>query len=86
MLDALLRLLAQKQAACLFYSFITGDEEEAPPEGEQLVPSVEVVPLGADSGLNESQRMAVQSWAAPLSLIWGPPGMALFLSFLSGRK
>ncbi|KIK00426.1 hypothetical protein K443DRAFT_611821 [Laccaria amethystina LaAM-08-1] len=72
MLDALLRLLTQKQAACLFYSFITGDEEEAPED--QQVPSVEVIPPGDDSGLNESQRMAVQSWAAPLSLIWGPPG------------
>ena len=79
MLDALLRLLVQKQAACLFYSFITGDEEEAP-DGEQ-VPAVEVIPPGDDSGLNESQRMAVQSWAAPLSLIWGPPGMSLSLSF-----
>ena len=77
MMDALVRLLTEKEASCPSYNIITGasmDETESPvgasgeesnSEEEEFIPS---------SNLNDSQVAAVNSCISPLSLIWGPPG------------
>jgi hypothetical protein len=72
MMDALKRLLADKEECCVFYKLIVG--EEGTSTLEQLEPPPESASPAPD-GLNESQLLAMSSWRTPLSLIWGPPGM-----------
>ena len=72
MMDALKRLLADREECCMFYKLIVG--EEGPSILEQLEPPPESASPAPD-GLNESQIHAMSSWRTPLSLIWGPPGV-----------
>ena len=72
MMDALKRLLADREECCLFYHLLVG--EEGPSILEQLEPLPEST-FPEPDGLNESQLLAMRSWQSPLSLIWGPPGM-----------
>ena len=72
MMDALKRLLVDREECCVFYKLIVG--EEGPSILEQLEPPPESA-SPAPGGLNESQILAMSSWRTPLSLIWGPPGM-----------
>jgi hypothetical protein len=52
------------------------DEDEGSEEGSNFEePSEIILPNATQVGLNESQLQAVASWSAPLSLIWGPPGI-----------
>jgi len=73
MIDALQRLLQQRETCCGFYDTITGNTENT----NTPMP---VITHDMDSespevqGLNPSQITAIQSCKAPLSLIWGPPG------------
>ena len=71
MMDALKRLLSEREECCVFYKLIVG--EEGPSILEQLEPPPESTSPAPD-GLNESQILAMNSWRMPLSLIWGPPG------------
>jgi regulator of nonsense transcripts 1 len=83
MMDALKRLLADREECCVFYKLIVGEEE--PSILEQLEPPPETA-CPAPEGLNESQILAMRSWRTPLSLIWGPPGMTIsrrLISFFS---
>ena len=86
MMDALKRLLADRDECCVFYRLVVG--EEGPSILEQLEPPPEST-YPAPDGLNESQILAMRSWRSPLSLIWGPPGMSvsrrLFISCLTSR-
>ncbi|TFK70694.1 RNA-directed RNA polymerase [Pluteus cervinus] len=92
MMDAISRLLKKKDECCRFYSIITGDrsaeDEDVTEEAVEQAPSQDRQP-GAHSSLNQSQIDAVNSSRAPLSLIWGPPGMGFivrqwsFKSFLT---
>jgi len=73
MMDALLRLLQDREGSCLFYSIITGDT----PADDTIF----AVPASSSSdeipepdSLNPSQLTAIRSCEVPLSLIWGPPG------------
>ena len=85
MMDALKRLLADREECCVFYNLIVG--EAGPSILEQLEPPQESDSPAPD-GLNESQILAMNSWRTPLSLIWGPPGMdtsRCLISFLFER-
>ncbi|KAF8631095.1 hypothetical protein AX17_005140 [Amanita inopinata Kibby_2008] len=80
MMDALLRLLTDKESCCGFYSIITGDRESEPAEptaedvvGNESVSQSEPEFVPADN-MNASQLTAVSSCNSRLSLIWGPPG------------
>lgn len=79
MIDALLRLLQERDTCCRFYSIITGDmngeDNSFSPasEEQELTLDSEASPEGIRS-LNSSQQTAVRSCDGPLSLIWGPPG------------
>ncbi|KAK0477884.1 RNA-directed RNA polymerase [Armillaria novae-zelandiae] len=71
MMDALIRLLMEKEECCRYHHLITGETS-----GDEL-PATTPDPVaeftyGPD--LNESQIEAINSCEAPLSLIWGPPG------------
>ena len=82
MMDALKRLLSEREECCVFYKLIVG--EEGPSILEQLEPPPESTSPAPD-GLNESQILAMNSWRIPLSLIWGPPGTNIshrFIPFL----
>lgn len=70
-MDALKRLLADREDCCVFYKLIVGEEGSS--ILEQLEPPPESASPAPD-GLNESQLLAMSSWRTPLSLIWGPPG------------
>ena len=79
MMDALVRLYEDGADCCGFHQSIVdlGIEDSDEEQNE-----AELAPLDDLSGtLNESQAEAVQSCVAPLSLIWGPPGM-----FVTGRN
>ena len=80
MMDALKRLLTDREECCVFYKRIVG--EEGPSILEQLEPPPESASPAPD-GLNESQILAMNSWRTPLSLIWGPPGMNIFRLLIS---
>ena len=80
MMDALKRLLADREECCMFYKLIVG--EGGPSVLEQLEPPPESASPVPD-GLNESQILAMSSWRMPLSLIWGPPGMNIFRRVIS---
>ena len=85
MMDALKRLLADREECCVFYKLIVG--EEGPSILEQLEQPPESASPAPD-GLNESQILAMSSWRMPLALIWGPPGTKIsrrLISFLFGR-
>jgi len=79
-MDALLRLLRDKEGSCGFYKVITGEELEGAPHSS-------ATNSGADTDadaqspswdkLNDSQKEAVRSCTADLSLIWGPPGQSI---------
>ncbi|KXN84461.1 putative RNA-dependent RNA polymerase 1 [Leucoagaricus sp. SymC.cos] len=72
MMEALLRLLTEREQCCVFYPSITGDVTTETP-----ATSSEVLESNFEPGdhLNESQKAAVMSpTQKPLSLIWGPPG------------
>lgn len=76
-MDALVRLLTEKEASCAFYNIITGasmveTESPAGPLGEEL--NAEEGDFIPSSNLNDSQVAAVNSCTSQLSLIWGPPG------------
>ncbi|KAL0569074.1 hypothetical protein V5O48_012901, partial [Marasmius crinis-equi] len=74
MLDALTRLMKDKDECCGFYDIITGDHSGA--DSDTPIRSFPPI-LGADEsieGLNSSQEAAIRSCTGPLSLIWGPPG------------
>lgn len=76
MMDAVLRLLKEGAGCCRFHNIITG-EETAEGEDHVAVPDgVSDMNQFASDRLNASQIMAVNSCTAPLSLIWGPPGMS----------
>lgn len=77
MMDALVRLYEDGADCCGFHQSIVNPDAEGSDE-EQSEP--EPVPFDLSGTLNESQAEAVQSCVAPLSLIWGPPGM-----FVIGR-
>lgn len=84
MMDALKRLLADREECCVFYKLVVGEEEAL--FLEELEPAPGSTSPAPD-GLNQSQLIAMNSWRSPLSLIWGPPGMkisvvALFLFWL----
>lgn len=71
MMDAIQRLLQQRQECCAFYGLIVGDGEVAVADEESEPLDIEI----ADpEGLNESQLTAMRSWRSSLALIWGPPG------------
>ncbi|KAJ7639973.1 RNA dependent RNA polymerase-domain-containing protein [Mycena polygramma] len=91
MMEALLRLLDDREVACRYYSIITGTEPKSP----TVLASATSNP-GNESytDLNESQITAVESTDKPLCLVWGPPGKSqlnpnidgnLFLSQAQGR-
>ncbi|KAJ7636650.1 RNA-directed RNA polymerase [Roridomyces roridus] len=72
MMDALLRLLENRELSCRYYSIITGTE----PESLTTLASTTLTPSapGEYSTLNQSQVAAVEAIHNPLSLVWGPPG------------
>jgi len=72
-MDALQRLLLEREESCAFYGLITGAGNPPDPSGEDDTP-VESEANSAPEGLNESQVIAMKSWRVSLSLIWGPPG------------
>lgn len=78
MIDALKRLLADRDECCKFYRLVVC--EEGPSILEDLQPPPESTSPAPD-GLNESQLLAMNSWRSPLSLIWGPPGTNISISF-----
>lgn len=80
MMDALKRLLADREECCVFYKLIVGEEGSS--ILEQLEPPPESASPAPD-GLNESQILAMSSWRTPLSLIWGPPGTNIFRLLIS---
>jgi hypothetical protein len=86
MMDALLRLLTQREESCAFYRVITDDEETSTEHvDEDIVEDAiddetreqNVIEFTVAGDLNDSQVAAVDSCSAPLSLIWGPPGREL---------
>lgn len=70
-MDALLRLLTEKESCCSFYHLITGDVDP-----DAIIPwEVPEVEFQPGDHLNDSQQAAVMSpTQRRLSLIWGPPG------------
>ncbi|KAF5370335.1 hypothetical protein D9758_006999 [Tetrapyrgos nigripes] len=79
MMDAVIRLLSDKEECCGFYRAITGDIESAQgtiPTSQGESASTEDHDDELDNAsLNPSQIEAVRSCdEAPLTLIWGPPG------------
>ncbi|KAK0452148.1 AAA domain-containing protein [Desarmillaria tabescens] len=71
MMDALIRLLMEKDECCRYHHLITG---EASSEAFPAVIPGPVAEFTYGQDLNESQIEAIKSCEAPLSLIWGPPG------------
>jgi len=74
MMDAIVKLLTEREQCCAFHSLITGEtiaEDSVAAERETVSSEFE---LG--NHLNGSQRAAVMSLTqGSLSLIWGPPGI-----------
>lgn len=73
MMDALQRLLLEREESCAFYGLITGTGSLPTPSDEDEIPA-ENEANSTPEGLNESQVVAMKSWRSSLSLIWGPPG------------
>lgn len=72
MMDALLRLLQDREVSCRYYSIITGTEPESV---TSLASTASTTSTAKDyEGLNQSQITAIESTHHPLSLVWGPPG------------
>lgn len=69
MVDAIQRLLLERDECCGFYALIVGDREPGLPQG----PAPLELSLPDPEGLNESQLLAMRSWRSSLALIWGPP-------------
>ena len=80
MMDALKRLLSEREECCSFYKLVIG--EEGPSILEELEPPPESTSPAPDE-LNDSQLVAMTSWRSPLSLIWGPPGMNIISRIIS---
>ncbi|KAJ7446567.1 RNA-directed RNA polymerase [Mycena latifolia] len=73
MMEALLRLMEDREMSCRYYSIITGTEPESPTALANLPRAVDA--SEADyAKLNQSQITAVESTDNPLCLVWGPPG------------
>ena len=72
MVDAIQRLLSERENCCTFYPLIVGQEDTSALES---LPSPSDEGFEDPEGLNGSQVAATKSWRRPLSLIWGPPGM-----------
>ena len=72
-MDALQRLLLEREESCAFYGLITGSGSLPTPSDEGDIPA-ENEANTTPEGLNESQVVAMKSWRSSLSLIWGPPG------------
>ena len=77
-MDAVARLLNERENCCGFYNIITGEGDQE--EGLSTVLDVEQTDSEEDeaegsSRLNASQLTAVRSCNESLSLIWGPPGV-----------
>jgi hypothetical protein len=73
MVDAIQRLLLEREQCCGFYSLIVGDGEPELPQGPEPLE----LTLPDPEGLNESQLVAMRSWRSSLALIWGPPGKSI---------
>ncbi|KAJ7754189.1 RNA-directed RNA polymerase [Mycena maculata] len=72
MMEALLRLLEDREGSCRYYSIITGTEPES---ATTLASTANDISVPEDyPDLNLSQVTAVESTNNPLSLVWGPPG------------
>ncbi|KAK0493854.1 RNA-directed RNA polymerase [Armillaria luteobubalina] len=71
MMDALIRLLMEKEECCRYHHLITG---ETSGDGLPTTTPDPVAEFTYSPDLNESQIEAIKSCEAPLSLIWGPPG------------
>jgi hypothetical protein len=81
MIDALLRLFEDGIDCCRFYQTIISRCADTSTEFIQSHDNTSPVSVqGSIEGLNPSQLAAVNSSEGPLSLIWGPPGLHLFLS------
>ncbi|KAJ7598370.1 RNA-directed RNA polymerase [Mycena floridula] len=76
MLDALLRLMAEREVCCQFYPLVVGDPGPTDHEDVAAGPATEELEQSdGDSGrLNASQARALRFCSTGLSLIWGPPG------------
>ncbi|KAF9022945.1 RNA-directed RNA polymerase [Hymenopellis radicata] len=71
MMDALQRLLTEKQECCEYYHLLVGEQiEEAEPRSRSSSP----VPFEYGPNLNDSQMRAIDACNSTVSLIWGPPG------------
>lgn len=70
MMDAIRRLLKERQECCAFYGLIVGDGEAVIDEEFEPLD----IEIADPEGLNESQLTAMRSWRSSLALIWGPPG------------
>ncbi|KAJ7472913.1 RNA-directed RNA polymerase [Mycena galericulata] len=72
MMEALLRLLENRETSCRYYSIITGTETKS----SHMLGSTANTPSAPEehSDLNESQIAAIESTHNPLCLVWGPPG------------
>jgi regulator of nonsense transcripts 1 len=71
MMEALLRLLEDRETCCRYYSLITGTTPETP-LALASAPTSPIPEIYAN--LNQSQITAVESTTNPLCLVWGPPG------------
>ena len=75
MMDAIARLCQEGDSCCAFQRFITRQPLATETHEEEEDIDQDVNTPDEDDHLNPSQRRAVQSCAAPFSLIWGPPGV-----------
>lgn len=92
MMDALQRLLRDREECCAFYKLIIGEEApgnsgegdaalEGTTEDTNAGPSGDTDTRPSPSNLNESQIVAMNSWRSRLSLIWGPPGKLMPMKY-----
>lgn len=73
MMSALLRLLEDGEASCLFHHIITGSKDN---QDFEYTAAASAGDTGiVHENLNPSQVTAIESCKAPVSLIWGPPGL-----------
>ncbi|KAJ7166539.1 RNA-directed RNA polymerase [Mycena crocata] len=72
MMEALLRLLEDRETSCRYCSIIIGSP---PPSPTMLASSAKISSSPQDfPDLNQSQITAVDATHNPLCLVWGPPG------------
>ncbi|KAJ7155081.1 RNA-directed RNA polymerase [Mycena filopes] len=77
MMEALLRLLEDRETSCRYCSIITGTDPEVP---LTLAASPETnTDPRTFASLNQSQITAVEAINHPLCLVWGPPGELITL-------